>query len=307
MNTLQLKKKYIDCYPYIGHYFNGQKAERYIFRSKRLGKLVEASAYYQQINGETIRIAIEISSMVSCPISCIFCASGSLGKTYFLTVDEIVEQGKIIAKNVNSSIPIHFCFQGIGEPSLIFDNIINTSKKLLKLYPKAKFKLSTMGYNPKRIFDLAIQKIPWEAIQITLPHYQESKLKKIFKNAPRYNLIKMLKSVRKIKESKPEIRIKFNYLCIKNYNDNKQTIKGTVDLLKSNGFPLNDNTELKISFLNPTKGGEYFRIKSAKPKKHYELLKYVQNDLGVQNAYVFGAMKNIKVGCGQLIETSLRK
>lgn len=304
MKIFKLEKKYNDCYPYIGHYFNSQKAERYIFRLKRLNKPIEASAYHQQINGKTIRVAIEISSMFSCPIGCKFCASGSLGKVFFLTVEEIVEQGKIIAKTINKTTPIHFCFQGIGEPSLISEDIIKASKKLLKLYPKAKFKLSTMGYNPNGIINLADKKIPWEAIQISLPHYLEKELKEIFKNAVHYNLKNVLIAIKELRKLRPEIRIKFNYICIKGFNDNKKTIKGVINLLRKNNFPLNDKTELKISFFNPTAIGDSFNLKSVKQEKHYELLKYAQNELGVQNVYVFGAMKNIKVGCGQLIETS---
>lgn len=305
MKILKLEEKYNDCYPYIGHYFNFQKAQRYVFRLIRLDKPIESSAYHQQINGQTIKVAIEISSMFSCPVGCRFCASGSLGRVYLLTVDEIVEQGKVIAKNIDNSIPIHFCFQGIGEPSLIPENIIKASQKLLKLYPKAKFKLSTMGYNPDGIIKLADNKIPWEAVQITLPHFQEKKLKEIFKNATHYNLKNVLTAVSKVKKLRPEIRIKFNYICIKGFNDNKRTIKGVIDLLRNNSFSLNDNTELKISFLNPTDTAENFNLKSAKQEKHYELLKYAQNDLGIQNIYVFGAMKNIKVGCGQLIKTKV--
>jgi len=307
MKILTLEKKYNDCYPYIGHYFNGQKAERYIFRLERLNKPIEASAYHQQINGETIKVAIEVSSMFSCPIGCKFCASGSLGAVDILTVEEIVEQGKVIAKTINKSIPIHFCFQGIGEPSLISDNIIKASKELLKLYPKAKFKLSTMGCNPNGIINLSDKKIPWEAIQITLPHYQEKKLKEIFKNASQYNLKNILTAINKFREMRPEVKIKFNYICIKNFNDNKKTIKGVIDLLRKNNFNFDDKTELKISFLNPTDTGNNFKLKSVKQGKHYELLKYAQNDLSVQNVYVFGAMKNIKVGCGQLIKASQKE
>lgn len=303
MKNLRLEKKYTDCYPYIGHYFNGQKAERYIFKLTRLDKPIEASAYHQQINGETVRVAIELSSMFSCPIGCKYCASGSLGKAYPLTVGEILEQGELIAQTIDESIPIHFCFQGIGEPSLIAGNIVQASKELLKLYPRAKFKLSTMGCNPKGIIDLADKKVPWDAIQITLPHYREKKLKEIFRNAAQYNLEKILAAVNKFRQLRPEVRIKFNYICIKGFNDNEQTIKGVVDLLRKNNILLNDKTELKISFLNPTDTGDKYKLKSIKEEKHYELLKYAQNELEVQNVYVFGAMKNIKVGCGQLIKT----
>lgn len=83
MKTIEIERRYSDCYPYIGHYFNGQKAERYIFRVKRLDKPIEASAYHQQIDGKTIRVAIEVSSMFSCLIGCKFCASGSLGRVHF--------------------------------------------------------------------------------------------------------------------------------------------------------------------------------------------------------------------------------
>jgi adenine C2-methylase RlmN of 23S rRNA A2503 and tRNA A37 len=300
MKTLTLIKKYSDCYPYTGHYFNRQKAQRYIFKINRLNKPVEASAYHQQIDGHDIKIAIELSSMFSCPVGCKFCASGSLGKSEVLTENEIVEQAVHIASTIKKNMPLHFCYQGIGEPSLIPGLIINVSKSLLKLYPTAKFKLSTMGANPNGIIELGFSDLPFESIQITLPHFSQLELKKMFAAWPAYSVVNVLKAVKVFHLLRPGVKVKFNYTCIKGFNDNKQTIKGVIELLKNNGITLTDNLELKISFLNPTDISCQNKLSSSGREKHYNLLKFVQN-LGISNCYVFGAMKNIKVGCGQLI------
>jgi len=305
MKTLTLIKRYSDCYPYVGHYFNQQKAQRYIFKINRLNKPIEASAYHQQIDGHDIKIAIELSSMFSCPIGCKFCASGSLGKSEILTEDEIIEQAVYIASVIKKTTPIHFCYQGIGEPSLIPELIINVSKRLLKLYPACKFKLSTMGANPGGIIELAFTDLPFESIQITLPHFNQVELKKMFVKWPAYSVVNVLKAVKVFHLLRPGVKIKFNYTCIKGFNDNKQTIKGVIGVLKDNGITLTDNIELKISFLNPTDISSQNKLSSSGREKHYELLKFVQNS-GISNCYVFGAMKNIKVGCGQLIVASAK-
>jgi len=301
MKLLELENEFIDTYPYAGHHFNGQKSQRYIFNVKRINKPVEATAYHQQLNGKTIKVAVELSSSYGCPVRCKFCASGALGPVQNLLESEIVEQALFIVKKIEKNVPIHFCYQGIGEPSILSDTILKASKKLSKKFPNAKFKFSTMGFRPNEVIKLISSDIPWLAVQITFPHYKQEKLREIFQGAVNYKIDKVFEMVKEIKRINPKLKIKFNYILIDGFNNNKSCFKNTIKTLRANGITLDDQTEIKISFLNPTDIASIHNLKSAKVINHYDLYKYAKKELKVKNIYVFGAMKNIKVGCGQLI------
>lgn len=304
MRHFSLQETYTDAYPYVGHNFNRQKAVRYILRCKRLQVPIEATAYHQIVGRRVLRVAVELSSMFSCPIGCRYCASGALGKCRFLTADEIAEQGFMIAQSIPVNIPIHFCFQGIGEPSLIVDRIRAVCQKLLRRYPHARFKISTMCAQPDNVLLLA-PTIPWETIQITLPHYDNRRLQEIFSGVPRYDIGKTLHTARLLSLMRPDVRIKFNYLCIRGFNDDFSTIKGVVDRIRQEGLDFTGTIELKISFLNQTDIARKNKLQCVPEQKLYDLLQYAKTELHVGNAYVFGPMRDIKVGCGQLIKNVL--
>lgn len=304
---LLLKHHSEKSYSYVGRRFNGQRAVRCVFAVSRINRLIEASNYEQRAHGNPIKVAIELSTMFGCPIGCTFCASGNLDTIDFLHVDEIVGQGMVLAdyyeRTVGPAVPKHFCFQGIGEPSLIPERIIAAAHQLQERYPVAKFKASTMGANPAGIPKLAAD-IAWEAMQISLPHHDAGKLRELFRHVRNYDPLLVLAGVREFRALRPDVRLKFNYIGIENFNDTPEAIAGTVNLLRSQGFlsgQEDDRSELKISFLNPTDVGRMFNLRDIGQTGLEDLLRHVQDKLGVKNAYVFGPMHDCTVGCGQLI------
>lgn len=304
---LWLQRYFENTYSYVGHQFNGQRAVRCVFLVPRIGQLIEASNYEQRLHDIPIKVAIELSTMFGCPVGCTFCASGELSDINFLQVDELVGQGVAMAdyynQTVGPSVPKHFCFQGIGEPSLMPDRIVDAAHRLLGRYPLAKFKVSTMGANPTGIAKLAAN-VPWEAMQISFPHYDVRKLRELFRHIKNHDPLRVLAGVRAFCERRPDVRVKFNYIGIRDFNDTPEVIERTVKLLRSQGFLLGhkfDKSEFKISFLNPTDVGRMFNLRDIGQTGLEDLLGHVQIKLGVKSAYIFGPMQNCTVGCGQLI------
>lgn len=303
----RLESHFESAYSYVGRQFNGQRAVRCVLRIPRIGRLIEASNYEQRVHGVPIKVAIEVSTMFGCPVGCMFCASGNLDAINFLQVDEIAGQGLLLAdyyeQTVGPEVTKHFCFQGIGEPSLMPDRIVSTAHRLQEKYPDSRFKASTMGANPSGIPKLAAD-IPWEAIQISFPHYDSSRLRVLFRHIKNYDSLRVLAGVRELRDLRPDVRLKFNYIGIKNFNDIPEIIEGTVHLLRSQGFlsgQKDDRSELKISFLNPTDVGRMFGLRDIGQTGLEKLLRYVRDKLGVESAYIFGPMQDCTVGCGQLI------
>jgi 23S rRNA (adenine2503-C2)-methyltransferase len=84
---------------------------------------------------ETVRIPLEtpgrfsvcVSSQVGCALGCTFCATGTLGFKRNLHPWEIVEQVRVISRELRASGlgRVHgVVFQGMGEPMLNLDNVL---------------------------------------------------------------------------------------------------------------------------------------------------------------------------------------
>lgn len=82
---------------------------------------------------ETVRIPLEkpgrvvvcVSSQVGCAIGCAFCATGRLGLSRNLEAWEIVEQVRIVRRDLPEGTRIHgVVFQGMGEPLANVERVI---------------------------------------------------------------------------------------------------------------------------------------------------------------------------------------
>jgi 23S rRNA (adenine2503-C2)-methyltransferase len=84
---------------------------------------------------ESVRIPLEkpgrfsvcVSSQVGCALGCTFCATGTLGFKRNLAAWEIVEQVRLIAREIRAAGlgRVHgVVFQGMGEPMLNIDNVL---------------------------------------------------------------------------------------------------------------------------------------------------------------------------------------
>jgi 23S rRNA (adenine2503-C2)-methyltransferase len=82
---------------------------------------------------EAVRIPLEksgrfvvcVSSQVGCAIGCVFCATGRLGLTRNLEAWEIVEQVRIVRRDLPEGGRVHgVVFQGMGEPLANYDRVV---------------------------------------------------------------------------------------------------------------------------------------------------------------------------------------
>ena len=92
-----------------------------------------------------------ISSIVGCPESCRFCASGLNGLRRRLTADEIVTQVALMMRDVKENHAhladvTHISYQGMGEPLLNYNNVLHSIVTLKEQFPGiAAYSLSTVG------------------------------------------------------------------------------------------------------------------------------------------------------------------
>jgi 23S rRNA (adenine2503-C2)-methyltransferase len=92
------------------------------------------------------RRSICVSSQSGCPLTCTFCATGSMKFGRNLTVSEIVDQ----ALHFRRIEPVDNCvFMGMGEPMLNLDNVLGACKLLPSLgIAHRRTAISTVGWVP---------------------------------------------------------------------------------------------------------------------------------------------------------------
>ena len=290
-------------YPYVGHSFNSQHSTRFIFSVPRIGKIIEASVYRQLMSGNLARAAIEVSSMYGCGANCIYCASGNLNPVAKLTEEEISGQIILLARHYsseNSQAAIHGCFQGIGEPTLMHNEIKGSIARVLDAFPDMVFKISSMLMQPENLEYFADRDMPWDALQISLPHYDELVLRHIFGFAG-YSLDASMDAVCSFRRDRPDVRIKINYTGLQGINDDDVSLEKLAELLAGKGL---DDVEVKFSFLNPTVMTHTNSLEAVTEERLKEMSDFMRR-MGFVS-YVFGPMKNISVGCGQLVDNEDR-
>ena len=93
------------------------------------------------------RRSICVSSQSGCPLTCTFCATGTMAFGRNLTTAEILDQAlffKRIEDNVN-----HLVFMGMGEPMMNLDNVLAACEKLPDIgITSRRTTVSTVGWLP---------------------------------------------------------------------------------------------------------------------------------------------------------------
>jgi 23S rRNA (adenine2503-C2)-methyltransferase len=82
---------------------------------------------------ETVRIPLEragrfsvcVSSQVGCALACAFCATGQMGLTRNLEAWEIVEQVRVVRRDLETGRVHGVVFQGMGEPLANLDRVLD--------------------------------------------------------------------------------------------------------------------------------------------------------------------------------------
>ncbi len=238
------------------------------------------------------RNTICVSSQVGCPLNCSFCATGKMGFKRNLETYEIINQVLFFArllKKENNKVT-NIVFMGMGEAFLNYDNVIKSIEILND--PEGfnlgirSFSISTAGIVP------GIKKLMKEDKQINLavslnaPNNElRSELMPINK---KYPLKKLLKTIDQYIE-KTRRRVMFEYIMIKEVNDQDKHAKQLIRILKNRLCFLN------LIPYNSTKA----KFKPSSQKRIRKFKKILKKEgVTVTQRYRFG--DKISAACGQL-------
>ena len=253
---------------------------------------------YNDIEGVLIpsnrRLTACISSQVGCSLSCKFCATGKLKRLRNLLPDEIYDQVFLINEEVKKIYKrkiTNIVFMGMGEPLLNYKNVLKsiekiTSKQGLEISPK-RITLSTAGVS-KMIKQLADDNIRFN-LAISL-HAANDKKRNYIMPINKHNSLDVLSDAIIYFYEKTGIRITYEYIIFKNFND---SIQDAVELANFSNI-----TPCKINIIeyNPIDDGEF---QKANESKVIEFKNYLESRNLIVNIRKSRG-KDIDAACGQL-------
>ncbi len=311
---LQLGKKTMDVVKRVdtvcrfsSRNWDNQLVNKYLMSYKKSGKdrILEAQIIIHYKGEETKDLTIEISNMYNCVVGCRFCASAALPETveYLDPIDYVRQINTCVKEsgiNPDEFKNFFVSFAGIGEPSVVVDNISQGMEMIRDLYPHVKFNIASFGLNLKAFDTLEEEDLPIRTIQI--PYYSGNydTLKGIVENLPRdYSFEAVFSRAMRYQAKHKECRIKVNYLVMKGKNDNKEEMDTLIKLIKNYDTDYS-NFSVKVSFLNYTRPGAENDFVSPGKEALLQISEYLSEN-SVPN-YVFGSFANYGTGCGQLAQ-----
>ena len=280
----KLKQDYIIQKPKLIIRQKGKDVYKYLF------ELEDKSNIEAVVMIHDYGISLCISTQVGCNMGCAFCESGRRKKKRNLEPGEMVSQILFIEKDLQKRIS-HVVLMGIGEPFDNYDNVM----KFIKIINDNKgidigarhITISTCGIVPK------IRQFADENLQVNLAislHAPTDKLRDSIMNINKVYKIKDIIDAVKYYIKKTNRRVTFEYIMLKNVNDDEKCALQLAHLLKNlnayvNLIPYNETSHINLK-----------KTDKQEIMKFYDILK--KNKINVTIRKEFGS--EVSAACGQL-------
>ncbi|WP_200762953.1 23S rRNA (adenine(2503)-C(2))-methyltransferase RlmN [Nitrosophilus alvini] len=244
------------------------------------------------------KYTICVSTQVGCKVGCSFCLTAKGGFVRNLTPGEIVGQVLEIKKDndIAANRRVNIVYMGMGEP---LDNLDNVAKSVkifsdpngLSISPRRQT-ISTSGLASK-IKKLGEMKLG-VLLAISLHAVDDELRQTLMPINKAYNISSIMEAVRGFPVDQRK-RVMFEYLMIKDLNDNIKSAKKLVKLL--HGI----KAKVNLIYFNPYPGSPY---KRPDPKRVKEFQEYLLKH-GVLCTIRESKGLDISAACGQLKEKEI--
>jgi 23S rRNA (adenine2503-C2)-methyltransferase len=239
-----------------------------------------------------------VSTQVGCKVGCAFCLTAKGGFVRNLSAGEIVAQVWWMKKfkNFDENKALNIVYMGMGEPLDNYDNLVKAIKILanpngMNIAPRRQT-VSTSGIAPK------IKKLGAENLGVNLAislHAVDDKLREeLIPLNKAYNIESVIDAIREFPIDKRK-KVMFEYLVIKDVNDDIESAKKLVKLLS--GIP----SKVNLIYFNPYNGANFKRPDEKTIKKFQD---YLINK-GIMCTIRKSKGMDISAACGQLREKEL--
>jgi 23S rRNA (adenine2503-C2)-methyltransferase len=182
---------------------------------------------------QTGRISLCISSQVGCACGCSFCATGRLGFSRNLSVEEILDQvayaNRLVCQE-EGRIVRNVVFMGMGEPLLNLKNLF-AALEILSLVPlfnysPTRLMVSTVGI-PENMVHFT-ERFPQVRLALSLHSARQDVRESLMPVAQQHSLEQLYSVLKEISESG---KIMVEYLMLKGINDQSEDLEALMDYL----------------------------------------------------------------------------
>ncbi|WP_035908141.1 MULTISPECIES: 23S rRNA (adenine(2503)-C(2))-methyltransferase RlmN [unclassified Lebetimonas] len=292
----KLSKEFmINPFELINHEISSDETEKFLFKLID-GRTVETVLIKMKENKYTVCV----STQVGCKVGCAFCLTAKGGFVRNLSAGEIVGQVWWMKKfkNFDENKALNVVYMGMGEPLDNYNNLIKAIKIIshpdgMNISTRRQT-VSTSGIAPK------IKKLGEENLgvnlAISLHAVDDETREKLIPMNKAYNIKSVIDAIKKFPVDKRK-KVMFEYLVIKNVNDDINAAKKLVKLL--NGIP----SKVNLIYFNPYPGTDFKRPDEESMKKFQD---YLINK-GIMCTIRKSKGMDISAACGQLREKKLKE
>jgi 23S rRNA (adenine2503-C2)-methyltransferase len=226
------------------------------------------------------------SSQSGCPLTCTFCATGSMKFGRNLTVSEILDQALHFRRKERVT---NLVFMGMGEPLINIDNVLASCERLPEIgIPASHTTVSTVGWIPG-IQKMADPKTPNVRLALSL-HAADPALRSELKPVnDRYPLPDVMAAVREWHYARKR-KVFIEYVMLHGVNDRYEQAVQLAELLQPHNV-------FKVNLIpyNPTDGGYEGSSRAAIAAFRDALV-----ERGVVATVRLSRGRDIDAACGQL-------
>lgn len=244
------------------------------------------------------RNSICVSCMSGCPVGCTFCATGQMEFNRNLDTQEIIDQVLYFKRKLNSTKQTitNIVFMGMGEPMLNLENVIEaieifTDEKKMAMSTR-RITVSTAGYIDQ--LKKFLNKNLGVKIAISLHAPNQQLREKLMPTVAKNNSLEDLISVLIDFQKRANKKITYEYLLIKDINDQPEHAKELAKLLKHQIILVN-----LIKF-NPSTKTPF----KASSRKTIQAFQNILNSRDINNTLRHSYGNEINAACGQLANSN---
>lgn len=231
-----------------------------------------------------------VSSQVGCTMNCLFCATGQLGFQRNLTIAEIIGQLWIAIHTAKVKVT-NVVFMGMGEPLLNLENVISAADIMMDdlAYGLSKHKVtvSTCGMVAQMDHLAAMSPV---SLAVSLHAPTDELRDRIMPINKKYPLKTLISACKRFFKNEHRRQISFEYILIKDFNDQIKHAKQLIKLLE--GVP----AKVNLIPYNPAPNLNYER-----PDQHtIDLFCMKLLNAGIRTMMRKTRGEDIDAACGQL-------
>ena len=231
------------------------------------------------------RRSLCLSSQSGCPLTCSFCATGTMKFGRNLTESEILDQ----ALHFRRVEPVnHTVFMGMGEPMMNLDNVLAVCERLPEVgIANSHTTISTVGWLPG--IERVITEGPAVRLALSLHAPNDALRSQIMPINDKYSISQVVDACREWRHTRKR-KVFIEYLMLDGVNDSTDLAHELADLL----LPKND---FKVNLIPYNPSGNEYRGSS---REAIERFRHTLMNRGIHATVRLTRGRDIDAACGQL-------